>query len=967
MEWAVDKHFEDRSTFAFPTRHVGDAALPAFTCEGDQSSLVIKTHHLTLSYREDGRPFNLSNLSVTLQVDGQDVTWRPDTPNNRNLRGTTRTLDQCAGATNLSEGLLSRDGWSVFDDSSSVIWDTDQTWLQARPDNHLHDWYFFGYGHDYKALLREYLPFGGDVPLVPRYVLGVWWSRFWAYHAEDLKQLVNDFNSHDVPLDVLVVDMDWHTPDGWTGYTWNRNLFPDPEGFLKWVHEQKLYSTFNLHPAEGVQKHEAAYAEFAERIGHDTSAGAGIAFSATDKAFVEQYFALLHHPMEEQGVDFWWVDWQQGSETAIKNLDPLPWLNHLHFRDSTRRGTRPLLYSRWGGLGNHRYPIGFSGDAYTTWETLAFQPYFTATASNVVYGWWSHDIGGHFGAADPELYARWVQFGAVSPCLRLHSTKDPLAERRPWGFTDEVYEASKAAMQFRYALLPYLYSAARATANQGLSLCYPMYYEYPDSEDAYLARGQYFLGDQLIVAPIVSPRDAATGLATVNVWIPEGTWVEYTTLEQVTGPRWVQVHGDLNRIPMFAKAGGILPMSPGLMRTQDLDGSRYTLTVFAGGSSRFDLYEDDGTTEAYLRGEYAVTPITVTANDDHTTIVTIAASEGHSPCLPASRTFTLVLKAVTQPTEVAVNGAAFSNWQYDTATRTLTVSLPEASREAAQQVTVHSDAAAVCVSAGTPFVHLVDYDVYEDASQQLAALVIVPAADGTPFDAEVEWAFQQAGEPITAKTVTLKGCAERQIVTSPFKGDGTFTPFRWSVAVNLFWGGETLHYSYQSQDAYPAVTRWQTHIYNPHEKVITIKDVASPKLAWTSQQQSLATSFNLKQPYGMILLEKDRQRITNGEPLAAVARTNLQSATAQDAVLLVQAVGETSAYLNGQPLTPTEAVAHAKLDPAFPSWMPPTQTYYHLPLQAGDNQLVIFSKPDTKISWWGISASVFDKTGKLVI
>ena len=119
-----------------------------------------------------------------------------------------------------------------------------------------------------------------------------------------------------------------------------------------------------------------------------------IPFRPGDRRFVQNYFELLHHTIEDQGVDFWWIDWQQGEEASdIAGLDPLIWLNHLHFHDSRRRGMRPMLYSRWGGLGNHRYHIGFSGDTYAVWPILRFLLYMTSTASNVAYGWWSHDIG----------------------------------------------------------------------------------------------------------------------------------------------------------------------------------------------------------------------------------------------------------------------------------------------------------------------------------------------------------------------------------------------------------------------------------------------------------------------------------------------------------------------------------------------------------------------------------------------
>lgn len=971
LEWATSGRFEDRATFAFPNRF---ADVPAFSTEIHDSRFQIKTENLTLEYLDDGQPFHDQNLSISLRVGETDVKWTPGLTNFGNLRGTRRTVDQCADAASLEEGLLSREGWTVFDDSGSVVWDVEQVWVEARPDEHLQDWYFFGYGHDYKRQLKEYIQFGGAIPLVPRYVLGNWWSRFWAYHADDLKALVNDFQAHEIPLDVLVVDMDWHTPDGWTGYTWNRELFPDPEAFLKWVHDQHLYATLNLHPAEGVQKHEEAYPTFAKLLGRDPSTGEGIEFDSTDKAFIQHYFELLHHPMEDQGVDFWWVDWQQGTFAKIKNLDPLPWLNHLHFRDAVRRGSRPMLYSRWGGLGNHRYPIGFSGDAYTTWESLAFQPYFTATAANVCYGWWSHDIGGHFGPAEPELYARWVQFGAVSPCLRLHSTKDPLAERRPWGFPEPAYEAAKAAMQFRYQLFPYLYSAARAATQEGLSLCYPMYYDYPETEDAYLARGQYFLGDQLIAAPIVSPTDPETGLATYDVWIPEGTWFEYTTMESFTGPRWVRLTGDLNHIPLFAKAGAIVPLSPTIMRTQEFDGSYIILNIFPGADGHFELYEDDGTTEAYQRGEYETTAISLASGEDGQIRVSITASEGHYSQLPTHRTFEVRLRGAGQPQQVKVNETEHTDWSFDPNTRDLTIFIRDVSRKTGLDIVVDPEAQPQQIAPArqdAPFVHILDYTTYEDARLQFGTIILVPPTDGSAFDVKIEWTLEKDGEVTSIALSSLHNCYDEQIFHSPFHDEGDFRSFRWSVSVNIHWQGQTIPYGYQSKDAYPSLTHWQKLIYNPETQQPTIADVLSPDgslnaaLDWSDASQKV--NDNLKQPYGLVLLEEQRQRILSGEPLEACAVATIVSKTAQEAVLHFRWVGETKCYLNGVELTPVAPIEHAPLAPIFYSWMPPKEAYYPLSLQAGDNQLIVFTRPNRTIGWWGIGGTLYDQAGKVLV
>ncbi|MEO8606572.1 MAG: TIM-barrel domain-containing protein [Chloroflexota bacterium] len=1011
MEWAADGHFVDQATFAFPTR---SAEVPTFSCEQQAAGVEIKTEFLTLVYAEDGKSLNSSNLSISFLLDGQPVTWTPGMANPGNLRGTRRTLDQCAGEASLDEGLLSRAGWSLFDDSASVMWDHEQIWVEARPELHIQDWYFFGYGHNYKTLLHEYTQFGGDIPLIPRYVLGAWWSRFWAYHADDLKRLVNDFSAHDVPLDVLVVDMDWHTPDGWTGYTWNRALFPDPEAFLAWVHEQHLYATLNLHPADGILKHEAAYPEFAQRMGIDPASSKPVAFNAADKQFIQHYFELLHHPMEAQGIDFWWIDWQQGNSAEIKNLDPLPWLNHLHFRDSTRRGTRPMLYSRWGGLGNHRYPIGFSGDAYTTWDALAFQPYFTATAANVGYGWWSHDIGGHFGAADPELYARWVQFGAVSPCLRLHSTKDPLAERRPWAFPDDVYQAAKTAIQFRYQLLPYLYSAARNLSQQGLSLCYPMYYDYPGSEDAYLARDQYFLGDQLIAAPIVRPADPETGLAAIDVWLPEGTWFEFTTLEKFVGPRWVRLYGDLNSIPLFAKAGAMVPMAAHLMRTKDWDGAHTILNIFPGADGQFELYEDDGTTEAYQNGQFATTCIRVSARDAKIFTISIGAAEGQFSTTQ-KRSFEICLRGMQRPSQVLLNGKESRDWTHNPETHDLAISVQDMSRSAPFEITVQGDgvlaagenstlilsdvtklaalnqqpasreqAAEIILGAaeiskaavarlGGPFAHFIEYATFEDARQQFGTLVIAVPADGSAYDAEISWALHKNGVVTKSEPVSLKNCHTGQIVHSPFADDGNFTTSQWTAVVNLSWRGRTISYHHESQVIYPSLTQWHTLIYNPEQEPHSISDGVSAdgavnsELDWKPAPQTAKNSLNLKQPYGVVLLEAERQRIVDGEVLEACVATSITSQNAQDAVLDVQHVGEATCFLNGVELTVTEPIAHAKLDPMFYSWMPPKQGYFSLPLRQGENSLVIITRPDKAIGWWGVGATVFDGGGHVLI
>ena len=391
------------------------------------------------------------------------------------------------------------------------------------------DWYFFGYGHDYKQALGDFVRVAGRIPLPPRFAFGVWWSRYWAYSDEQFDELVRDFRENDTPLDVMVIDMDWHMSDeqlramgavdqsgqmlGWTGYTWNKVLFPDPDAFLKKLHEDGLKATMNLHPASGIEPWEQAYPAMARAMGIDPATKKFIPFDPTDKKWATNYLNLVLHPLEKQGVDFWWLDWQQQSTTDLPGVNPTWWLNYVHFTDQEREGKRPLLFHRWGGLGNHRYQIGFSGDTISVWDSLAFQPWFTATAANVGYAYWSHDIGGHMpGAVDPELYTRWIQFGIFSPILRTHTTKNPDSERRIWAYPEPYSEVMRSAYQLREAMQPYLYTEARRTYDTGVAFFRPLYYDWPEEDSAYTSKNEYLFGDQIIVSPVTAPGDKISGL-----------------------------------------------------------------------------------------------------------------------------------------------------------------------------------------------------------------------------------------------------------------------------------------------------------------------------------------------------------------------------------------------------------------------------------------------------------------------
>ena len=728
MEWAADGKFEDHASFVFLNRRM---PVPKFesTVNKDAASpaVTIKTSALTLQYTgtSDGK-FTADNLSIALTVDGKPVIWHPGDADPENLQGTTRTLDGATGSHThepIEPGLVSRSGWAVVDDSTRPLFDSDDftfkegekspwPWVIERPAGDRQDLYFFGYGHNYRQALSDYVKVAGRIPLPPRFAFGAWWSRYWDYTDQELDELVKGFHENDVPLDVFVIDMGWHTSReqleamgekdqsgerlGWSGYTWNKTLFPDPADFLARLHAEGLKTTLNLHPASGVQPWEDAYPAMAKAMGIDPATRKYVPFDITDKKFAVNYMNLLHHPLEKQGIDFWWLDWQQEHRTKMPGVSPTWWLNYVHFTDQQREGKRPLLFHRWGGLGNHRYQIGFSGDTVSVWDSLAFQPWFTSTAANVGYAYWSHDIGGHMpGPVEPELFTRWVQFGAFSPILRTHTTKNPETERRIWAYPEPYSAILRTAFQLRYALQPYLYTEARRTYDTGVAFLRPLYYDWPESAEAYSSKNEYIFGDQMLAAPVTAPVDKSSGLATETIWLPKlespqnewpkNDWIEWPTGKHLAGGASYDRTFSIDQVPIYVRPGAIVPMQPPMRYTGEKPVDPLIVNVWPlapGATSSYSIYEDSGVSVDYQHGVYTHTPIKATQTGD-TLKVEIGPVEGSFTGMLKTRGFELRLPADWPPASVTINGIPANHskmpgkggWTYEGNTLTTVISV----------------------------------------------------------------------------------------------------------------------------------------------------------------------------------------------------------------------------------------------------------------------------------------------------
>ena len=649
LEYCEEGIFEDRATqFAF----YRDFPKTDFRVVNTNDGIEVHTSRIHLIYNE--KEFSASGLSIQVKgnISAYHSIWHygeEDCPFFMpQLKGTARTLDNADGEIPLENGIISSNGYRVLDDSTSQIL-LEDGWIEPRKKG-IKDIYFFGYGHDYKEALKDFHYLSGNVPMLPRFALGNWWSRYYKYTEESYMELMNRFEKEEVPFTVAVIDMDWHLVNidpkygsGWTGYTWNKEFFPDPERFLKKLHEKGMHVTLNVHPADGVRGHEDMYLEMAKAMGVDYEKEDPVLCDPANPDYIEAYFKYVHHPREEEGVDFWWIDWQQGSHCKVEGLDPLWIFNHYHFLDNKRNGKRPMTFSRYAGPGSHRYPVGFSGDTWITWASLDFQPYFTASASNIGFGWWSHDIAGHMGGIkDDEMAARWVQSGLYSPIMRLHSSCSEFNGKEPWRFKKESEMVISDSLRQRHQMIPYLYTMNHRAYKESMSLVMPMYYDYPEEMGAYEVKNQFMFGTELMVAPITSKRIPGLNVAEVTVWLPEGIWHDIYTGVVYEGNRKLKMYRDLNSIPVLAKAGAILPLTDEMKGQEAIKNpGSFRIKVYAGADGSFELYEDDNETCAYENGDCVKTRFTYTEGEKNEFI--ISPAQGNLALIPHKRSYTVQL------------------------------------------------------------------------------------------------------------------------------------------------------------------------------------------------------------------------------------------------------------------------------------------------------------------------------------
>lgn len=655
LEYNPDGVFYDAPSQLALFRKFG---VPSFELKQDDKFVVIKTKYFQLEYLKEkpfdaGKMMPMNHLKVTLLE--TDKIWYYQHPEVRNYGGIFTSFD---GVRSNFKGLYSLDGFASLDDSNSLIMEADGTFKKRESQGI--DLYLFMYHNDFLLALQDYFKLTGQPSLIPRYALGNWWSRNTDYSEESLLSLIHDFEKYRIPLSVLVLDKDWHLREVTdskdkvkqikSGYTFDSKLFPDPSRVLTTLHDKNIRVGLQVDPKDGIYPIDELYQQAIGYLGLEN--GSVIMLDPLNPKSMDVYMKLFLHSLEAKGVDFFWNDYEveNGSDLTTLYL-----LNHYGFLDVGRTPQkRGMLLSRTAGIAPHRYSILYSGKTESTWETLRQIPLLNQRASHIGVSWWSHDVGGnHGGIEDPELYIRYVQLGVFSPIFRFHSARGRYYKREPWRWDIKTLSVVDDYLRLRHQLIPYLYTSAYQYSVTGKPIVTPLYYEVPWVYDDASYRNQYYFGEEMMVAPILTKKDVVMNRTIHRFFVPEGIWYDFKTGKKFLGNRkHVSFFRDED-YPVFVRGGSIIPLANQNNLNDVSNPENLEIHIFPGQNNTYYLYEDDGITALYKDGYYLKTQIDYNYLPSNYTVI-VRSMEGKSGLVPEYRNYKFRFRNTKEANDVVV-------------------------------------------------------------------------------------------------------------------------------------------------------------------------------------------------------------------------------------------------------------------------------------------------------------------------
>jgi alpha-glucosidase (family GH31 glycosyl hydrolase) len=558
--------------------------------------------------------------------------------------------------------------------------------------------------------LRQYTGLTGRQPLPPKWALGYMQSKY-GYRTEDAaRSVVDTLRRRDFPVDALILDLYWFEHMG--DLRWNREAFPEPFRMMKDLKDRGVRTIgisepYIVRPSRLFEP--ALDSSFVGRTPDgepyvmedwwSCPDGCDVALLDITDPAAQDWWAGQYPPFMGETMAGLWTDLGEpehhpddmqhhmGPAPAVHNLYNLLWARTLsrHW-DEWRPDRRMVNLTRSGYAGIQRFgTVLWSGDVARSFEGLQAQPPLLLNMGLSGTGYYGSDLGGFAGdTRSPELYARWLQHGALSPIMRVHGVDNLPTE--PWRFGAEVEEIVRTAAQRRYRLMPYFYSLAWRNHRTGLPLARPLFFADPDDERLHGYTDAYLLGDALLVAPVLEE-----GKRTQPVRLPEGTWIDWHTDAAYEGGQTITVDAPLEETPLFVEAGSIVPTRPVAPHTGAQPADTLGLAVYpdSAESASFSLYQDDGVSRAYRDGAYALTSLRQSwerAEGEAALVLTVEGATGTYEGQPAARTIRAAVHRVdAAPARVTAGGEALSprtsrealrregGWLYDASAQVLHV------------------------------------------------------------------------------------------------------------------------------------------------------------------------------------------------------------------------------------------------------------------------------------------------------
>jgi len=564
--------------------------------------------------------------------------------------------------------------------------------------------YYFFYGPDPKKVVSDFTALTGRTPLPPLFALGYQQCRYSYYPEARVREIADNFRKRKIPADVIYLDIDYQ--DRNRPFTVDRERFPHFEQMIKDLRQQgfKLITITDLHIAKvpGYQPYDDGIAKDMFVKNPDGSVYVGpvwpgpSVFPDFTRAAVREWWGSLYTEFVKDGVRGFWNDMNEPAVFVYpEKTMPLDTVHYVERRKTDHReihnvfgmenvhGTyegllklqpdqRPFVLTRAAYAGAQRYAATWTGDNTASWNHMRLSIPQLANLGMSGFAFVGDDIGGFNGSPTPELLTRWMELGVFNPIYRNHAAKGT-RDHEPWVDGPEHEAIRKRYIETRYRLLPYIYTGMEEASRTGVPLLRPMFMEFPDQAILETNGEEYMFGRGLLVAPKMWPF-----VGNYDVTLPTGDWFDYWTGEKiptappatqdgVTGGQSIKIQDKLDTLPVYVRAGTILPQQPVVENVDQTPNGALELRVYPGPNCGGDLYMDDGNTFAYQKGEFLRAHFTCEAAADHVTIHMSAEGPYH----PWFKQLQVIVYGGAKVRDVSVDGALVKNWKASTAAVTI--------------------------------------------------------------------------------------------------------------------------------------------------------------------------------------------------------------------------------------------------------------------------------------------------------